>query len=177
MDDEKQTSGPQSAEGDCSIREENLIVKKLRERFPEVIQSISTLESYPDELTIKVDKDKIIEICQFLKDEPHLDFNYLSDLCGVDYPEHEERFEVVYHLYSISKKHRLRLKLSVKDGESVPSVIGVWQTANWHEREAYDLLGIPFEGHPDLRRILLPDDWEGHPLRKEYPLMGYNQEA
>lgn len=169
MSEEKQAS-----EESSSFWEDNLIVKNLRERFPGVIISTSGLQPHPDELTIKVEKGKIVELCRFLKDDPHLDFNYLSDLCGVDYPEREKRFEVVYHLYSITKRHRLRLKLSVKEGDSVPSVSGVWQTANWHEREAYDLLGIPFEGHPDLRRILLPDDWEGHPLRKEYPLMGYN---
>lgn len=176
MNDEKQAVGSEFGEEDRSIWEDNLIVKKLREKFPEVIISISASQSHPDELTIKVKKEKIVEICQYLKDDPYLNFNYLSDLCGVDYPEREERFEVVYHLYSIYKKHRLRLKISAKDGESVPSVIGVWKTANWHEREAYDLLGIPFEGHHDLRRILLPEEWEGHPLRKEYPLMGYNSD-
>ena len=177
MDEEKRAVDSEFAEGDHSLWEDNPIVKKLREIFPEAIISISGLQPYPDELTIKVKKEQIVKVCQFLKDDPHLAFNYLSDLCGVDYPEREERFEIVYHLYSITKRHRLRLKVSVKDGEPLPSVIGVWQTANWHEREAYDLLGIPFEGHPDLRRILLPEDWEGHPLRKEYPLMGYNSDT
>jgi NADH-quinone oxidoreductase subunit C len=176
MDDDKRAVDSETAGSDRSVWEDNLIVKKLRERCPEAIINISGLQSYPDELTIKVPKEKIVELCRFLKDDPHLEFNYLSDLCGADYPDREERFEVVYHLYSITKRHRLRLKVSAKDGEPVPSVIDVWATANWHEREAYDLLGIHFEGHPDLRRILLPDDWEGYPLRKEYPLMGYDAE-
>jgi len=174
MGGEKQAVQSGSAEAEGSIWEDSLIIKSLREKFPQVIIDISSLRSLPNELTVRLPKEKIIEVCKFLRDNPQLDFNYLSDLCGVDYPEREERFEVVYHLYSLSKNHRLRLKISVKEGESVPSVSGIWRTANWHEREAYDLLGIQFEGHPDLRRILLPEDWDGYPLRKEYPLQGYN---
>jgi len=157
------------------LGEGSVIVKLIRQRFPEAIVEITSLRDLPDELTIKITKDRLLEICQFLKEDARLDFNYLSDLCGVDYPEREERFEVVYHLYSINKRHRLRLKTAIKEGETIPSVTGIWQTADWHEREAFDLLGIRFEGHPNLRRILLPDDWEGHPLRKEYPLQGYEQ--
>jgi NADH-quinone oxidoreductase subunit C len=88
----------------------------------------------------------------------------------VDYPERRPRFDVVYNLYSVSKSHRIRLKVRVDDGESVPSVTSVWSTANWHEREVFDMFGIRFDGHPDLRRILMPEDWEGHPLRKDFPL-------
>src|SRR5438876_994869 len=100
------------------------------------------------------------------------EMKYLSNLCGAHYPDRDEPFEVVYHLYSITKEHRLSLKVRTTEEESVPSVAGVWRTANWHEREAYDMYGIIFEGHPDLTRILLPDDWVGHPLRKDYPLEG-----
>ena len=148
-------------------------MRKLRAQFPGTIGEATSTEHYADELTTRVPKEHIVEVCSFLREDPELAFDYLSDLSGVDYPEHEKRFEVVYHLYSISKGHRVRLKVEVGEGEAVPTVTGVWRTADWHEREAYDLLGIPFEGHPDLRRILLPDDWEGHPLRKEYPLEGY----
>ena len=152
--------------------EENPIVRKVRAQFPGTIGEVTSTGHYADELTARVSKERIVEVCRFLRDDPDLAFDYLSDLSGVDYPKREKRFEVVYHLYSISKGHRLRLKVEVGEGEAVPTMTGIWRTADWHEREAYDLLGIPFEGHPDLRRILLPDDWEGHPLRKEYPLEG-----
>jgi NADH/F420H2 dehydrogenase subunit C len=100
-------------------------------------------------------------------------FDFLSDVTGVDrlnLPENSPRFEVVYHVYSIQHGRRLRLKVRVDEGQAVPTVTEVWPTANWHEREVSDLFGVPFAGHPDLRRILMPDDWEGHPLRKDYPV-------
>lgn len=127
------------------------------------------------ETTVVVPTEKIVEVCSFLKAEPGLEFNFLADLCGVDRgPEEEPRFEVNYHLFSTTRHHRLRLKvLLADDNPKVPTVTGVWRTANWHERETYDLFGVLFEGHPDLRRILLPDDWEGHALRKDFPLRGY----
>jgi NADH-quinone oxidoreductase subunit C len=143
------------------------ILTKLKENFP---QSILEVGEFRHELTIVVRKDDIVPICQSLRDDPELRFNFLSDLCGVDYPERKPRFDVVYNLYSISKNHRVRLKVRVDDGESVSSVTSVWSTANWHEREVFDMFGIRFEGHPDLRRILMPEDWEGHPLRKDFPL-------
>ena len=98
---------------------------------------------------------------------------YLSDVCGVDYYPKTPRFEVVYHMLSINKKLRLRLKVRLAEGEKVDSVTGVWRSANWYEREAFDMFGIEFEGHPDPRRIYLAEDWEGHPLRKDYPLRGF----
>ncbi|HEX8493437.1 MAG TPA: NADH-quinone oxidoreductase subunit C [Pyrinomonadaceae bacterium] len=127
------------------------------------------------EITVVVPREKVVEICQFLKTAPGLEFNFLSDLCGADRgPEEEPRFEVNYHLFSIKHHHRLRLKVLLNDDDThVPSVTGVWRTANWHERETYDLMGVVFDGHPDLRRILLPDDWQGHALRKDFPLRGY----
>ncbi len=145
----------------------DLILKKLKERFAE---SILEMGEFREEPTLIVRKEDIVQICQFLRDDPELDFNFLSDLCGVDWPERKPRFDVVYNLYSISKNHRVRLKVRVEDGESVPSVTSVWSTANWHEREVFDMFGIGFEGHPDLRRILMSEDWEGHPLRKDFPL-------
>ncbi len=99
--------------------------------------------------------------------------DYLADLCGADYPDNKDRFEVVYNLYSIKHGHRLRVKALVPESDpSVDSVVPVWSGANWHEREACDMYGIVFNGHPDLRRILMPEDWEGYPLRKDYPLKG-----
>jgi NADH-quinone oxidoreductase subunit C len=128
-----------------------------------------------NEVTVIVPREKIVELCSYLKTAPELEFNFLSDICGADRgPEEEPRFEVNYHLFSTRKHHRLRLKVLLNDDDAhVPSVTGVWRTANWHERETFDLFGVHFDGHPDLRRILLPDDWEGHALRKDFPLRGY----
>ena len=127
------------------------------------------------ETTVTVPRDYIVEACQFLKTTLGYDFNFLADLCGFDRgPEEEPRFEVNYHLLSTTKYHRIRLKVLLNEEDThVPTVTGVWRTANWHERETYDLFGVIFDGHPDLRRILLPDDWQGHALRKDFPLRGY----
>jgi NADH-quinone oxidoreductase subunit C len=122
------------------------------------------------ELTVTVKGEDLVSLAAHLKDEPALAFDFLSDLTGVEYAD---RFEVVYHLYSIPHSHRLRVKVRLeRDNPTAPSVTSVWPTADWHEREAYDLLGITFSGHPNLVRILMPDDFEGHPLRKDYPLKG-----
>lgn len=108
------------------------------------------------------------EVCKFLRDDEELRLNYLMCLSGVHYPK-ENELEVVYHLHSTQHGHTLVLKARVSEEDPhVPSVESIWKTANWHEREAYDLLGIHFDGHPDLRRILTPQDWHGHPLRKDY---------
>ena len=149
---------------------EPIFLKKLKERFSEDIKDI--YEAF-DLHTVVVDKDKIVEVCHFLRDDPKLRFNYLSDICGVDYFPKAPRFEVVYHLYSIPFKYRIRLKCRINEGDRVPTVVGIWKTANWHERETYDMYGIVFEGHPDLRRIYLWEGFEGHPMRKDYPLKGY----
>jgi NADH-quinone oxidoreductase subunit C len=127
------------------------------------------------EITIIVPREQIASACHYLKSAPDLEFNFLADLCGFDRgPESEPRFEVNYHLFSTTKHHRVRLKVLLnEDDPHVPTVTGVWRTANWHERETYDLFGIIFDEHPDLRRILLPDDWQGHALRKDFPLRGY----
>ena len=127
------------------------------------------------ETTIFVPREHIVSACTYLKSAPELELNFLSDLCGFDRgPEAEPRFEVNYHLFSTTRFHRVRLKVLVNEDDAhVPSVTGVWRTANWHERETYDLFGVIFDGHPDLRRILLPDDWQGHALRKDFPLRGY----
>jgi NADH-quinone oxidoreductase subunit C len=127
------------------------------------------------ETTITVPREYLVAACSFLKTAPDLEFNFLADLCGFDRgPEEEPRFEVNYHLFSTTKFHRVRLKVLVNEDDAhVPTVTGVWRTANWHERETYDLFGVIFDDHPDLRRILLPDDWQGYALRKDFPLRGY----
>ena len=117
---------------------------------------------------IRVPAPLIKEVAKFLRDDEKLRFNYLMCLSGVHYPN-ESELEAVYHLHSTTLGHTLVLKARVpEEAPHIPSVESIWKTANWHEREAYDLLGIQFDGHPDLRRILTPEDWEGHPLRKDY---------
>jgi NADH-quinone oxidoreductase subunit C len=125
------------------------------------------------ELTIVIRKERIVEVCRFLKNEPSLQFGLLADLCGIDMATPANRFGVVYNLYSLERHHRVRLKVFVEESEpKLQTVTGVWGTANWHERETFDMFGIVFEGHPDLRRMYLPDEFEYHPLRKDFPLMG-----
>jgi NADH-quinone oxidoreductase subunit C len=127
------------------------------------------------ETTIIVPREHIVDVCTFLKTSNDFGFNLLSDLCGADRGvEEDPRFEVNYHLTSLKSGKLLRLKvLLTEDDTHVNSVTGVWKTANWLERETYDLVGVIFDNHPDLRRILLPSDWDGHALRKDYPLRGY----
>jgi NADH-quinone oxidoreductase subunit C len=127
-----------------------------------------------DELTIWIAKESIREAATALRDFPECPFNFLADLTCVDWYPSEPRFEMVYHLLSISQKERVRLKARLSgDGPSIESVIAVWPAANHYEREVFDLFGVRFSGHPNLTRIMMPDDWEGHPLRKDYPVEGY----
>jgi NADH-quinone oxidoreductase subunit C len=148
------------------------LVAALKREHPEWI---SEVREALGETTIIVPREHLIELCRYLKTTPGYDFNMLMDICGVDRgPEEEPRFEVNYHLFSTVSYHRLRLKVLLnEDDVHVPTATVVWRTANWHERETYDMFGIIFDGHPDLRRILLPEDWQGHPLRKDFPLRGY----
>jgi NADH-quinone oxidoreductase subunit C len=127
-----------------------------------------------DELTLCVHRGSLREACAILRDDPKCPFNYLCDLTCVDWYPSEPRFEVVYHLLSIAKKERVRLKTKL-DGSSpvIESVTSVWPAANFYEREVFDLFGVRFTGHPRLERIMMPDNWEGHPLRKDYPVEGY----
>ena len=126
-----------------------------------------------DELTIWVDRAFIREAVALLRDDAELRYNFLSDLTCVDWHPLSPRFEVVYHLLSIPHKVRLRLKVRLVEDESIESITSVWPSANFYEREVFDLFGIRFVGHPNLTRILMPEDWEGHPLRKDYPVEGY----
>ena len=146
------------------------LVERLKEKFP---QAVEETVYFRDEHTVRIGKKHLLEISRFLKEDPDYGFNFLSDLCGIDYMGREPRFEVVYHLYSMEHKHRLRMKVSLSEGDlSIPSVTPVWKTANWHERECFDLLGIIFTNHPDMRRILTPEGFTEHPLRKDFPLRG-----
>ena len=146
-----------------------LAVEKLKEKFG---ASIREAKTFRGEVTVTVSGGDIYEICKFLYSDPDLQFQFLTDLCGVDFFPHTPRFEIVYLLYSMKRNVRLRLKVKVAEGESISSVESIWKAANWLEREVFDLFGIPFENHPDLRRILLWDGYEGHPLRKDYPVEG-----
>jgi NADH-quinone oxidoreductase subunit C len=125
------------------------------------------------DLVIRVEPQQIVEILTFLRDDPDCRFVCFIDICGVDYPGRVNRFDVVYHLLSPAFNTRIRIKLETDETTTVPSVVPVYPAANWYEREAYDLYGILFSGHPDLRRILTDYGFEGHPLRKDFPLTGF----
>ena len=150
--------------------ENNPIVLRLKESHPDWVAE--TVE-FRGELTLVVPREHIRRVCEFLRSDPELQFTFLSDLSGVDRFPVEPRFEVNYHLVSLERRERVRLKVRVGgDDPRVETVTSVWPTAGWHERETFDLFGVRFEGHSDLRRILLPENWEGHPLRKDYPVEG-----
>jgi NADH-quinone oxidoreductase subunit C len=125
------------------------------------------------ELTLYAARDQIANVLRYLRDDPRCLFTQLLDICGVDYPGREFRFDVVYHLLSPQLNHRIRVKIEADDATPVPSVVSIFPSANWYEREAFDLYGILFSGHPDLRRILTDYGFQGHPLRKDFPLTGF----
>lgn len=146
------------------------VAEKLMGLFADALQEVYEAHGA---VTLVVNREQVVEICRWLKDDPDFRYNLLMDMAGIDYLGREPRFEVVYHLYSVPYHRRLRLKVRVAEHDAVvPSVTSVWSTANWHEREAFDMLGIHFAGHPDLRRIYMPDDYPGHPLRKDFPTLG-----
>lgn len=150
-------------------------VRELRLAMPDVIVDVVR---FRDETTIHVAPDQFREVAAFLREHPKLTFNVLSDLTAVDMLRlrTSPRFDVAAMLYSLRNRVRLRIKAGVDDGQAVPSLVPIWNGANWLERECYDMFGITFEGHPNLRRILLADDWdEGFPLRKDYPLRGWKE--
>jgi len=151
--------------------ESNLTVKKLREF---ATQALEEAREFRGEITIYLRPEALIRACEFLRDEPSLSFRFLSDVTAVDLYPNEPRFEVVYHLLSLKNAERLRLKVRTGgDNPQVDSLVPVYPCANAFEREVFDLFGIRFTGHPYLRRILMPEDWEGYPLRKDYPVEGY----
>jgi NADH-quinone oxidoreductase subunit C len=148
------------------------VVTRLRDALPGAIETVEQESPVP---VIRIRREDLVVACRFLKEDPACAMTLLSDLCGVDrirlFPD-APRFEVVYQLFSVTHGHTLRLKVSVEQGGEIPTVSGVWRTANWHEREAYDMFGIRFAGHPDPRRILMPEDFDAFPLRKDFPLEG-----
>jgi NADH-quinone oxidoreductase subunit C len=144
----------------------NELVERVRAKFGSAL--VEAIEDRKQAI-LTVECANLAVVAQYLREEEK--FNLLSDLTAVDWPKREKRFDVVLNLYSFAKNERLRVKARAGSGEEVPSVSGVWPTANWLEREAFDMYGIVFAGHPDLRRILLPDEWQGYPLRKDYDII------
>lgn len=156
---------------DQEVTEKNPTIRKLKEWDA---QAVAEVIEFRGETTVVVPREHLQRAAGYLAGEPSLRFSFLSDITTVDRFPLEPRFELNYHLLSMDRSERLRLKVRLSGSDpTIHSVTSVWPTANWHERENFDLFGIRFEGHPDLRRILMPDDWEGHPLRKDYPVEGY----
>jgi len=151
--------------------EHSPVVHKLREWNGQAVAEVIEARG---ETTVVVPREQLRSTAQYLASEPSLNFSFLSDITIVDLFPMEPRFEVNYQLLSLDLQARLRLKVRVPGADPVmPSVTAIWPTANWHERESFDLFGMRFEGHPNLRRILMPDEWEGYPLRKDYPVEGF----
>lgn len=146
--------------------------KKVFKRFQKQFKgAILDTHDRLGDVTAIVSKDSLVEICEYLRNDDKMSFEMLSDLTAVDYLNRDPRFEVVYHFYSMTHGHRLRLRVPVESGEdTVPTISHIWKAANWAEREVWDMFGIAFDGHPDLRRILMYEEFEGHPLRKDYPI-------
>jgi NADH-quinone oxidoreductase subunit C len=147
-----------------------MIVERLKAFAPD---SILAVTEFRDDLTVTVKKADIVRIGTFLRDTPELGFTMVIDVLGIDMARPDDRFEVVYILYSLNARAYVRLKVRVDESDlHVPTVTGVWPGANWHERETFDMFGILFTGHPDLRRMYMPEEFEYHPLRKDFPTMG-----
>lgn len=145
----------------------------LQQKFGAAIEEIRMPVEYPTDVPIVyVKKESIVEVLKFLKTDSAFQYDFLADITATD-EEIDPRFEVVYNLRSTQSKARIRIKARVAEGEKIPTAVNVWAGANWAEREVFDMFGVQFEGHPDLRRILMDVRWEGHPLRKDYPLRGY----
>ena len=146
------------------------IVENLKSKFP---NSVIAVNEFRGETTVHIKKEDIVEVCRFLRDDGSSLFDYCSDICGADAYTPENRFEVIYNLYSTVKNHRIRLKVFTDESDlHCPSVTSVWGGANWPERETFDMFGIIFDGHSDLRRMYMPEEFEYFPLRKDFPMMG-----
>ena len=150
---------------------ENLVdlAAHIESRMPDAVRSTQIVVG---ELTVLAERDHILPLLRFLRDDQQCNFETLIDICGVDYPERTERFEVVYHLLSMRMNQRIRIRIRADEETPVASSVPIWPAANWFEREAFDMYGIQFSGHPDLRRILTDYGFEGFPLRKDFPLTG-----
>jgi len=160
---QKQNEGPKPTDASA-----HPLVQKLRAKFNAAVGEAS---EFIGQLSVNIRREDIVEVCDFLRQDEETPFNYLSDLTCVHFPDRTDApFEIVYNLYSISANERVRLKVATTEQMGVYSVTGVWPAANWLEREVFDLFGVRFANHPDLRRLLLPPDWEGYPMRKDFPL-------
>jgi NADH-quinone oxidoreductase subunit C len=149
-------------------------VATLRQKFAEQITEVKMpIETAVDMPTVFVAKESIVDVLRFAKSEPGFEYGMLTDITATDETPEMPRFHVVYHLFSVNRHWRIRFKARVGENETLPTVIPVWPAANWAEREVWDMYGVRFDGHPDLRRILMDERWVGHPLRKDYPLRGY----
>lgn len=146
------------------------VIEKLKQEFPDILFEIS---EFREELTIKFDKKFVVQVCHYLKSDKDLSFLLCEDITAIDWAKRKNRFEVVYHLMSLDNAFRICLKCDVDESDAaIDSVTSVWKTSNWQERESYDMYGITFNNHPDLRRMYMPEEFEYYPLRKEFPLMG-----
>ncbi len=142
-------------------------VQRLRQKFPDAVAGTGDCRG---QHWVELKVDRLLEICRWLRDDPSNSYDYLVDVTAIHWPDESRPMELVYHLCSYATGDRLRIKTRVRDRTPVPSLAGLWKSADWNEREVYDMFGISFEGHPDLRRILMPDDYTDFPLRKEFPL-------
>jgi NADH-quinone oxidoreductase subunit C len=141
----------------------------LQQALPGAVRQLSY---WVGDWTVIVDRARLLDVSQYLREAADASFDFCSDVTATDWPPRPERFDVIICLYSTTLRHRVRVKVRVAEHELVPSVSGIWPAANWLEREVFDMFGVRFDGHPDLRRILMPEDWQGHPQRKDYPLEG-----
>jgi NADH-quinone oxidoreductase subunit C len=144
------------------------LVEEVQKRLPGAITEPVIFRNQP---CLTVARESLVAVCEFLRNDEGGAYTFLTDETAVDYPKRPKRFEIIYQLYSLKANHRLRLKVLAGEGEKVPSVVGIWPAANWLEREVFDMFGVVYEGHPDLKRILLPEDWVGHPLRKDTDIL------
>jgi NADH-quinone oxidoreductase subunit C len=145
------------------------LIEALQHAFPGAVGQVSY---FVGDWTLIVGRDRLVDVAGWLRAEPGAQFNFCSDVTATDWPSRGQRFDVIYCLYSIPHRQRVRLKVRAGEEDLVPSVTGVWPAANWLEREVFDMFGVRFSGHPDLRRVLMPEEWQGHPQRKDYPLEG-----
>jgi NADH-quinone oxidoreductase subunit C len=167
----KPAAPPPKAAGPVPMPWESEMVTRLKGRFGSGIAEAST---YLGQNYVIAERSVVFNVLQALRDEEQFDYNV--DVTAVHYPQREKQFDVLWILYSFARNERMRVKTRIAEGETAPSAVPLWEGANWLERECYDMFGIKFEGHPDLRRILLPDEWKGHPLRKDYGITQQDQE-
>jgi NADH-quinone oxidoreductase subunit C len=163
-------SAPAKPAGPVPVPWTSPLVEKYRSQYGSGLDA----QTYLGQNYLTVDRSLIPDILRLLREEEQ--FDYCVDITAVHYPQREKQFDVIWNLYSFARNQRVRVKTQIADGASIPSSVSIWPTANWLEREVYDMFGIQFDGHPDLKRILLPDGWKGHPLRKDYGILQQDQE-